>query len=60
MQSPFLEAQLELINGSRKKYPSNGINFASAGSGVLSTTNQDLVRNQLIKDVLIYHIVFVL
>ncbi|XP_049391747.1 GDSL esterase/lipase 6-like [Solanum stenotomum] len=42
LQRPFLEAQLELINGSTKEYPSNGINFASAGSGVLSTTNQDL------------------
>ncbi|KAK6790699.1 hypothetical protein RDI58_009780 [Solanum bulbocastanum] len=42
LQRPFLEAQLELVNGSRKEYPSNGINFASAGSGVLPTTNQDL------------------
>ncbi|KAL3501821.1 hypothetical protein ACH5RR_036270 [Cinchona calisaya] len=42
LQKPFLEAQLELINGTRKNYPPNGINFASAGSGVLPATNQDL------------------
>ncbi|XP_016509252.1 GDSL esterase/lipase 6-like [Nicotiana tabacum] len=42
LQKPFLEAQLELVNGSRKEYPSNGMNFASAGSGVLRATNQDL------------------
>ncbi|KAJ6429841.1 hypothetical protein OIU84_021277 [Salix udensis] len=40
-QKPFLEAQLAVMNGSRKDYPSNGINFASAGSGVLQATNQD-------------------
>lgn len=33
------------MNGSRKDYPSNGINFASAGSGVLQGTNKDLVLN---------------
>lgn len=43
LQKPFLEAQNEIVNGSRKDYPSNGINFASAGSGVLPATNQDLV-----------------
>ncbi|XP_027152454.1 GDSL esterase/lipase 6 [Coffea eugenioides] len=42
LQKPFLEAQLDIINGTLKNYPSNGINFASAGSGVLYTTNKDL------------------
>ncbi|KAJ8562973.1 hypothetical protein K7X08_031425 [Anisodus acutangulus] len=42
LQKPFLEAQLELVNGSRKEYPSSGINFASSGSGLLPSTNQDL------------------
>ncbi|KAM7463481.1 hypothetical protein LguiA_031602 [Lonicera macranthoides] len=42
LQKPFLESQNEIVNGSRKDYPSNGINFASAGSGVLPATNQDL------------------
>ncbi|CAK7326686.1 unnamed protein product [Dovyalis caffra] len=41
-QKPFLEAQLAVLNGSRKDYPSNGINFASAGSGVLQATDKDL------------------
>ncbi|KAL2509698.1 GDSL esterase/lipase 6 [Forsythia ovata] len=41
LQKPFLEAHLEFMNGTRKDYPSNGINFASAGSGVLRATNQD-------------------
>ncbi|EOX99898.1 GDSL-motif lipase/hydrolase 6 [Theobroma cacao] len=41
MQKPYLEAQIAVINGSRKDYPSNGINFASAGSGVLQGTNMD-------------------
>ncbi|KAI3453091.1 hypothetical protein Pfo_009754 [Paulownia fortunei] len=41
LQKPFLEAQLEIVNGTRKNYPSNGINFASAGSGVLRATNND-------------------
>ncbi|WCJ33237.1 GDSL esterase/lipase 6 [Euphorbia peplus] len=41
-QKPYLEAHLAVINGSRKDYPSNGINFASAGSGVLRPTNQDM------------------
>ncbi|KAJ4821888.1 GDSL esterase/lipase 6 [Turnera subulata] len=40
-QKPFLEAQIAVANGSRKDFPSNGINFASAGSGVLQATNQD-------------------
>ncbi|KAG8382826.1 hypothetical protein BUALT_Bualt05G0118700 [Buddleja alternifolia] len=41
LQKPFLEAQLEIAKGIRKSYPSNGINFASAGSGVLLATNND-------------------
>lgn len=43
LQKPYLEAQIEVLNGSLKDYPSNGINFASAGSGVLQATNRDLV-----------------
>ncbi|XP_062109582.1 GDSL esterase/lipase 6 [Humulus lupulus] len=39
-QKPFLEAQMAVSNGSWKAYPSNGINFASAGSGVLEDTNK--------------------
>ncbi|EXB65605.1 GDSL esterase/lipase 6 [Morus notabilis] len=42
VQKPFLEAQIAVSNGSWKAYPSNGINFASAGSGVLQATNKDL------------------
>ncbi|KAK3040760.1 hypothetical protein RJ639_029282 [Escallonia herrerae] len=42
LQKPFLEAQIEIAKGSWKNYPSNGLNFASAGSGVLRGTNQDL------------------
>ncbi|KAK1390036.1 GDSL-motif lipase/hydrolase 6 [Heracleum sosnowskyi] len=42
IQKPFLEAQQEVINGSRTEYPSNGINFASAGSGLYRATNSDL------------------
>ncbi|KAK9276360.1 hypothetical protein L1049_005892 [Liquidambar formosana] len=42
LQKPYLQAHLEVVNGSRKDYPSNGINFASAGSGVLRETNKDL------------------
>ena len=44
MQKPYIEAQIAVMNGSRKDYPSNGINFASAGSGVLQETNKDWVR----------------
>lgn len=44
LQKPYLQAQIEVANGSTKDYPSNGINFASAGSGVLHDTNADLVR----------------
>ncbi|XP_015170295.1 GDSL esterase/lipase 6-like [Solanum tuberosum] len=39
---PMQKPVLELVNGNWKNYPSNGINFASGGSGVLQTTNQDL------------------
>ncbi|GAB2296988.1 GDSL esterase/lipase 6 [Dionaea muscipula] len=42
LQKPFLQVQMEFINGSRKDFPSNGINFASAGSGVLQGTNREL------------------
>lgn len=46
---PFsnLEARLAIMNGSRRNYPSNGINFASAGSGVLHQTNLDSVIERL-------------
>ncbi|KAF9600783.1 hypothetical protein IFM89_012522, partial [Coptis chinensis] len=42
LQKPTLEAEMEIVNGTRKDYPSNGVNFASAGSGVLNLTNKDL------------------
>lgn len=45
LQKPYLEARIAVINGSRKDYPANGINFASAGSGVLMETNKDWVRH---------------
>lgn len=44
LQKPYLQAQIEVVNGTQKNYPSNGINFASAGSGVLRETNKDMVR----------------
>lgn len=43
LQKPFLEVDIAVKNGSRRDYPSNGINFASAGSGVLRDTNKDWV-----------------
>ncbi|KAA8532610.1 hypothetical protein F0562_032574 [Nyssa sinensis] len=53
LQKPYLEAQIEVVNGSQKAYPSNGINFASAGSGVLRQTNKDLgvtpIQDQLLQ-----------
>ncbi|KAF6172326.1 hypothetical protein GIB67_024948 [Kingdonia uniflora] len=53
LQKPYLEIDLGIINGSHKGYPSNGINFASAGSGVLNDTNLDLgvmpIQEQLLK-----------
>ncbi|KAF5195316.1 GDSL esterase/lipase [Thalictrum thalictroides] len=42
IQKPYLEAEMEIFNGSRKDYPSNGLNFASAGSGVLNETNKNM------------------
>ncbi|KAM5567863.1 GDSL esterase/lipase 6 [Rosa sericea] len=42
LQKPYYEVQIEAMTGSRKGYPSNGINFASAGSGVLQGTNKNL------------------
>ncbi|GAV83423.1 Lipase_GDSL domain-containing protein [Cephalotus follicularis] len=42
LQKPYLQARLEILNGSQRDYPSNGINFASAGSGVIPETNHDL------------------
>ncbi|KAL6566358.1 GDSL esterase/lipase 6 [Orobanche gracilis] len=39
LQKPFMEVQFEMVKGTRKKYPTNGINFASSGSGVLLATN---------------------
>lgn len=47
LQKPYLQARIEVVNGTQKNYPSNGINFASAGSGVLRETNKDMVRNVL-------------
>ncbi|GLT35043.1 hypothetical protein SLA2020_095270 [Shorea laevis] len=40
LQKPYLEVHFEFLNGTRKQYPTNGINFASAGSGVLQGTNK--------------------
>ncbi|KAL5726647.1 GDSL lipolytic enzyme [Ranunculus cassubicifolius] len=42
LQKPYLEAEMEIRNGTRKDYPANGMNFASAGSGVINETNKDL------------------
>ncbi|XP_077242380.1 GDSL-motif lipase/hydrolase 6 [Tasmannia lanceolata] len=51
LQKPYLEVEMQVRNGSSKSYPANGINFASAGSGVLSETNGNLgvtpIRAQL-------------
>ncbi|KAL8549567.1 hypothetical protein ACS0TY_008415 [Phlomoides rotata] len=41
LQKPYMEIELENMNTSRKNFPTNGINFASAGSGVLLATNND-------------------
>ncbi|KAF7808801.1 GDSL esterase/lipase 6 [Senna tora] len=41
MQKPYLEAQAAVMNGSMKDYPSNGVNFASAGSGLLPSTDKE-------------------
>ncbi|KAL0731569.1 hypothetical protein Bca4012_027663 [Brassica carinata] len=40
LQKPFLELQMRILNGTLKCFPSNGINFASAGSGFLLDTNK--------------------
>lgn len=42
-QIPYLEAKIAVMKGSRKSYPHNGINFASAGSGVLRGTKKEEV-----------------
>lgn len=44
LQKPYMEIELENANTTRKNFPANGINFASAGSGVLPATNNDAVR----------------
>ncbi|CAA0839839.1 GDSL esterase/lipase 6 [Striga hermonthica] len=41
LQKPLLEIEHEIANGTRKNFPTNGINFASAGSGVLPATNSE-------------------
>lgn len=41
-QKPYFEAQIEVLNGSRKDYPSNDINFAIAESGVKAGNKQEL------------------
>ncbi|KAI3950701.1 hypothetical protein MKX01_030281 [Papaver californicum] len=41
LQKPFLQAAMEVNNNRSQGYPSNGINFASAGSGVMNATNAD-------------------
>ncbi|KAL3644689.1 GDSL esterase/lipase 6 [Castilleja foliolosa] len=41
LQKPFMELQSEIVKGTLKNYPTNGINFASAGSGVFPATNND-------------------
>ncbi|KAF8378652.1 hypothetical protein HHK36_030001 [Tetracentron sinense] len=38
-QKLYLEVEMQVVIGSRRNYPSNGINFASGGSGVLRETN---------------------
>ncbi|KAI6677106.1 hypothetical protein NL676_037902 [Syzygium grande] len=39
---PYLEARSTVINGIERNFPSIGINFASAGSGVIRGTNKDM------------------
>lgn len=43
LQKPFLELQIQILNGTLKQFPSIGINFASAGSGLLLDTNKHMV-----------------
>ncbi|KAF8390061.1 hypothetical protein HHK36_024582 [Tetracentron sinense] len=45
LQKPYLQVEMEIVKGIRRSYPSNGVNFASAGSGVLRETNMDLVSH---------------
>ncbi|CAN8235602.1 unnamed protein product [Cochlearia groenlandica] len=42
LQKPFLESRIRVLNGTLKRFPSDGINFASAGSGLLLDTNKDM------------------
>lgn len=42
LQKPFLELQIQILNGTSNF--SNGINFASAGSGLLLDTNKFMVN----------------
>ncbi|XP_042016435.1 GDSL esterase/lipase 6-like, partial [Salvia splendens] len=37
---PLQKPYMEMMNGTGKKFPANGINFASAGSGILPSTNK--------------------
>ncbi|XP_057810719.1 GDSL esterase/lipase 6 isoform X1 [Salvia miltiorrhiza] len=39
LRIPLQKPYMEIMNGSEKNFPANGINFASAGSGVLPATN---------------------
>ena len=41
-QRPYQEIYRELANG-RNRFPPNGINFASAGSGLMLDTNREVV-----------------
>ncbi|KAL7110664.1 hypothetical protein ACP275_05G039900 [Erythranthe tilingii] len=41
LRIPLQQPYLEIVNGGRQNYPANGINFASAGSGVLRATNNE-------------------
>ncbi|XP_076894972.1 GDSL esterase/lipase 6-like [Bidens hawaiensis] len=40
-QKPYQEVYRELENDPQMSFPSNGVNFASAGSGLLPNTNQE-------------------
>ncbi|KAJ0989138.1 hypothetical protein J5N97_007494 [Dioscorea zingiberensis] len=42
LQKPYLEVDMLVKSGKLKNYPANGINFASAGSGVMKETNQGM------------------
>lgn len=48
LQKPFLELQYQILNGTSRRFPSNGINFASAGSGLLFDTNKNMVDISLL------------